>query len=516
MMSDKSKGLTIALLILSLLLLNICYASDLQSLSMSTYLNNTLLKGQQIPQLHSPAQINWLINATFYGLVQNIQVSLNSTQISYTDATGTASTIPRPLNISWYTNPELATYVLNNTHLQPVNVMSSNIVLGSVSQMGIYSSATTAPTCTAPNYYAEWDFYVTVFKNFSSPSRNVVVGRVCFYQKTVGYAQPLPRNSINQLSSTMVLASGQRTEKIILNYNSTYAKSPDGLVQAQWKVSHSYALASPPNGSLFYAVNNTNSAQWYLQSNDVYSRWFNQLYSFAEEYIPPKSVFYGPSSVGILAPQCAVVSTSNLTNGSVMNALACMNQTSKVYYTKANYYASQIVSSGQNMSNYPASFTKYKGKNAVGASLPSAFVLQPKLSLNISAQFTGIKVPAGKPEIFSVTASSLNTFGIGTIVTQVVNAGNVPALFNITLANCPGITTPTGVSYQILQGQGVEISTAIISTNTSQLINEKCTVVVSSIGGGGTSSTQVNVTSGPGEHIVAGATGFLHYLRSLI
>ena len=515
-MSDKSKRLTIAPLILSLLLINICCASGLQSLYVSTYLNNTLLNGQQLTQLHSPSQINWLINATFYGIAQNMQVSLNRTQVNYTDATGTASTITRPLNITWHTNPELATYVLNNTHLQPVNVMSSNIVLGSVSQMGIYSSATTAPACTTANYYAEWDFYVTVFGNFSSPSRNVVVGRVCFYQRTVGYAQQLPRNSINQLSSTLILASGQSTEKIILNYNSTYAKSPDGLVQVQWKTSHSYALAPPQNGSLFYAINNTNSAQWYLQNNGIYSRWFNQLYSFADEYIPPQQLFYGPSSVGILAPQCAVVSTSNLTNGSVMKALSCMNQTSKVYYAQANYYASQIVSSGQNMSSYPVSFTKYNGKNAVETSLPSAFILQPELSLNISAQFTGITVPAGKPEIFSVTTSSLNTFGIGTIVTQVGNAGNAPALFNVTLSNCPGVTTPTGVSYQILQGQGVEISTAIISTNASQLINEKCTVVVSSVGAGGTSSAQVNVTSGPGEHIVAGATSFLHYLRSLI
>lgn len=515
-MSDKSKRLTIAPLILSFFLLNICFASGLQSLSVSTYLNNTLLNGQQLPQLHSPVQINWLINATFYGLAQNIQVSLNRTQVNYTDSTGMASTIPRPLNITWYTNPELAIYPLNNTHLQPVNIISSNIVLGGVSQMGIYSSATTAPACTTTNYYAEWDFYVTVFRNFSSPSRNVVVGRVCFYQKTVGYAQQLPRNSINQLSSTLILTSGQNTEKINLNYNSTYAKSADGLVRVQWGVSHSYALASPPNGSLFYAVNNTNSAQWYLQSNGIYSRWFNQLYSFAEEYIPPQSVFYGPSSVGILAPQCAVVSTSNLTNGSVMNALTCMNQTSKVYYAQANYYASQIVSSGQNMSNYPVSFTKYNGKNAVGARLPSTFILQPKLSLNISAQFTGIKVPAGKPEIFSVTASSLNAFGIGTIVTEVGNAGNAPALFNVTLANCPGIATPTGVSYQILQGQGVEISTAIVSTNTSQIINEKCTVIVSSIGGGGTSSAQVNVTSGPAEHIIRGTLAFLHYLRNLV
>ncbi len=511
-MFDNYKRSAIALLLFSFMLLNLGYSSGLQSVNVTAYLNNTLLNGQPIPPLQSASQVNWRINATFGGLAQNISAELNQTQMNYTDSTGITSTSANPLQILWNANPDLETYIINGSALQPVNVVTSNITLGTVSQSGLYSSATSAPQCSPNNFYTEWDFYVTTQKNYTQSSRNVVVGRVCFYQATIGYAQALPKAPISQLSSTIILTAGPNHESIKLNYNSTHAASADGLARAQWVSNHTSVTAAPPNVIGYFAVDNIKSGQWYVHDNATYSQWYRQLYSFAFQYIPAPHAQYGPSSVGLLSQNCGVVSTSDLTNSSVAQAVECMNATGKVYYSQANFYAGQIVSSGQNVQNYTTTPITYAGKPAIALSLPSVFVLQPRISLNLSGAFTGMHVPAGKPAIISVTTSSLNTFGVGIVVVQVENMGNSAALFNVSLEGCPGISTPSGVNYQLMQGEGEEISIGIAASNTSAILNEKCTLVVNDLNGGGSASAQVTITSGPGENFLNAISRFLHSL----
>lgn len=506
------KKAMLAWLVLSMLAVNIGYASDLQSLNVSLYLNGTLLHGQRILQLQNQSQAEWKIYAVFSGLKQNISAVLNQSAINYTDSSGTTSTSQNPLLINWTANPELATYPLNLSLAKPVYTLSSNITLGSVSQMGLYSNATAAPACHPNQLYTEWDFQVTVKQNYFQSSRNVVVGRVCFYNDPEGYSYALPKNSINQLSSSLILTSGIRQENLILNYNSTYARSSDGLVQASWPASHVYSIATPPNGSGYVAINDTSNNQWYIHNNATYSKWYKQYYSFAQNFIPKQILFYSPTNIGILSNNCNVVSTSNLTNNSVNRAVQCMNSTAVIYYSLANTYAMQLLSSSQNVSGYPASEAPYRGSPAVVVSLPSEFILQPKLDLNLSGAFLGIATPAGKPAIISVSSTSLNSLGIGSVISQIENVGNSPALFSISIANCPGIFTPSGISYQLSQGEGEEISTAIVSSNSSQIINQQCTVIVTDISGWGSASAPVTITSGPGQRILNAIRNFFRSL----
>ncbi len=510
-MSNKTKNMIFTSFIFSVMLVNLGYASGLQSMNVTVYLNNTLLHGQQLPPLQSTSEINWKINATFGGLAHEMSSTINQSQINYTDSTGVTSTSGNALEILWDANPALETYQINGSNMQPVNVVSSNIVLGTVSQTGIYSTATAAPQCSNASQYTEWDFYITTQKNYSQSTKNIVVGRVCFYVTTIGYAQALPKAPISQLSSTLVLTAGTQQENFKLNYNSTYAASSDGLARVHWIANHVYATATPPNGSGYFAVNNIKSGKWYVHNNGTYSKWYNQLYTFAFEFIPQHSIFYSPNNIGILSPNCGI-STSNLTNQSILSVVQCMNNTAKVYYSQANFLAAQLVSSSQNVSNYPTSSAVYLGKPAITVGLPSIFVENPIILLNLSGSFTGVFVPAGRPAIISVSSTALNTFGIGTVVTQVENTGTSSALFNVSIAGCPNIATPGGVSYQLLQGQGEEISTAIVAAGSSKTLNENCRVVVTDLSGGGSASANVTITSGPGETILNAIYKFLSSL----
>jgi hypothetical protein len=189
-----------------------------------------------------------------------------------------------------------------------------------------------------------------------------------------------------------------------------------------------------------------------------------------------------------------------------------MNSTAKVYYTQANYYANQLVSSSQAINNYSTAVMAYAGNWAVALSLPSVFIIKPQLDLNLSGSFTGMHIPAGKPAIISAVSTPLNTFGVGSVITQIENTGNSAALFSISIAGCPGISAPSGLSYRLAEGEGEEISTGIVATNLSGTLNEQCTVVVSDLSGGGSASTGITITSGIGETILNAISRFLSSL----
>src|SRR5271155_613926 len=106
-MLNKYKNSVLTILISAVILLNITYASGIQSVNVSAYLNGTLLNGQQLPPLQSPSQIRWDIAASFSGLTKNISTTINQSQINYTDFNNVRSMVSYPLQISWTANPAL-------------------------------------------------------------------------------------------------------------------------------------------------------------------------------------------------------------------------------------------------------------------------------------------------------------------------------------------------------------------------------------------------------------------------
>lgn len=495
-MLNKNTSRILARLMFFIIIANVSYASGIINYSVSTYLNGTLLHGQSIPPLVTQQQVQWSIAATFNGAARNIAGTINQTAINYTDSKGTISTATTPLQIQWRANPEVASYPLIGSNTQPIYVMTSNILLGSVSQSGMYGSATTAPQCSTNQLYTEWDFQVTIVPSYGQSPRNVVVGRVCFYTSPIGYAQTLPAIPSTQLSSTLIVGSGLQQEIIILNNNATSAKSPDGYITAQGNGYYTASAALSPNGTAYVAINALQGNQLYIHDNGTFGKWFSQYYSFTQNFIPKQLQFYSPSNIGILSPNCNVVSNANLSNQSVSNAVQCMNSTAKIYYSQGNYYANQLVTSTQNVAGFTTTSVTSNGSPTVLVNLPSSFVPKLKLILRISGSFLGLRVPAGKPQIFSVTATNLNSQGIGTVLTQMENVGNSPAQFNVSIENCPGISAPSGISYLLNQSQGEEISTSIVASNPNQLISEQCTVVVNDLTGGGSASATVNISSG--------------------
>ncbi len=512
-MHVKNSSNIVAKLLISLVLVNLAYASGLSSMSVTAYLNNSLLQGQAIPPLNSQSQVSWNVGLVFTGGSNNITALLNQTSLNYTDSSGTTSTALNPLQIYWHTNSDAAVYPLNGSNLQQISIISANVLLGSVSQRGLYSSATSAPPCSTNNIYTEWDYYVNIKQNYSAQSRNVVVGRVCFFNLTIGYAQPLPITPTSSLSSTMVINSGAQQEQLTINNTGKFVESSDELVSAQLYGNYIKELTIAPNGTGYVAINSTSNNMWYVHDNGTYAQWYKQYHSFAQNYIPQQKQSYGPQNIGILSQNCNVVSSSDLTNATITSAVLCMNTTAKTYYSQANFYAAQLMASTQGILNFTTSTTKFNGKPAITVALPTVFEPKLNVTLILNGSFTGLVVPAGKPAIFSVSATTLNEFGVGIVTTQVENIGNSAALFNVTLENCPGVTAQSGVSYQLTQGQGEDISTAVASADPSNVINEQCTVVVNDLTGGGSASAQVNINSGHAEQLIEALTNIFKALK---
>ncbi len=497
-----SRTLPIMIMIIATVMLaDQYYAYGTQTTSVSAYLNNTLLHGQALPSLQAPSSIEWRINTTFYGSGNVVYANLGWYMINYSDYNGISTTATNDINVTWHAGPVAATFPINSSVYGTVNMISSNILLGSVSQSGIFSSATAAPACSTNNLYSEWDFYVTVQKNSFTSSQNVVVGRVCFYQETVGYAHLLYAQAYDLGSSSMLVKSGGVIEPLLYAPGSENASSPDGMVSAHFSSSSVSPSVQLQDMGSYMAFNSPLNGSWYVHSNSTYDAWYSQFYSFTAGRIPATTLFYSPTNVGLVSPDCSTVSTSNLTNKSVEEAVQCMNQTASVYYSRANSYAIQLTSTSRSISGYPTQGTLYLGKPAIAVMLPGSFTQSANATLFLNGAFTGVTVHSAVPAIISISSTQLNFFGVGSIIAQVLNTGSGPGLFSASISDCPGISAPSGLSYQLGQGAGEKITIGIMASGYNGIIDQTCTVTFTDLKSGESSSTQVNVSSGIAERI---------------
>ncbi len=500
------------MVIATVMLANQYNAYGTQTASVSTYLNNTLLHGQPLPSLQPPSNIEWRINTTFYGTGNVVYANLGGDMVNYSDYNGISTTAANDINVTWHAGPVGATFPINSNRYGTVNMISSNILLGTVSQSGIFSSATAAPECSVNNLYSEWDFYVTVQKNSFTSSQNVVVGRVCFYQETVGYAHLLSAQGYDLGSSSMLVISGGVIKPLLFAPGIENASSPDGLASAHVSSSAVSPSVQLQDMASYMAFNSPADGSWYVHSNSTYAAWYSQFYSFTAGRIPATKLFYSPTNVGLVSPDCSSVSTSNLTNKSVEEAVQCMNRTASVYYSRANSYATQLTSTSRSISGYPTEVATYLGKPAVTIMLPGLFTQSSNATLYLNGAFTGVTVHSAVPAIISISSTQLNFFGVGSIMAQVLNTGSGPGLFSTSISDCPGISAPSGLNYQIAKGAGEKITIGIAASGYNGIIDQTCTVTFTDLKSGESSSAKVNVSSGIAEHIYYTITGFFSSL----
>jgi hypothetical protein len=489
--------------IMSCMLIGIAFASSFQI--SSVYLNNTANPGQPLTPNQPQSQAVWTFNTSFNSTGQGINANISSGAINYTDSAGRIISAAYPLQISGALSQQKTSYYAVDTLGRiPIQTMSSYVTLGSVYQgSGYFQNATAAPQCSSTGLYSEWDFSVYVQFNLTSGARNVVVGRVCIYNQTIGWIEALPKSPTARLLANVSLyANGQR-EMLQLPQNMTPAIASDKLAEAWWINQTGIAAddVAPPNGTQYVAVNGSKNGRWYLQASDAYMKWYNQYYKFAQNKIPNLDEQYSPSSVGILSNACNVVSASDLTNQSVKNAVNCMNDTASLYYSFANQQAMQLMSSVQNMSGYQYAVTSLGGKPVVAVNLPGRFLSNPKIRFSLNGQFLGFSLPAGAPQILIINASPVSMEGAGTLTMLVENYGNKPDLFTVSINDCPGVSTEQGVSYSVGADRVVNITTSYTAPNANLTLNQQCAVRVRGVNGGGNTREVTLVSETPNQYL---------------
>ncbi len=500
-MNHKLETSILRFLIVSCMLIGISYASSFQ-LS-SVYLNNTANPGHTLQPNQPEAQGVWSFNVSFNSTGQNINASIGSGAINYTDSAGRQITASYPLRIyGTLSQQKTSYYTVNTFRLVPIQTMSSYYTVGTVTQSGIYQNATPAPQCYPTGLYSEWDLYLSVQPSFGSIVNNVPVGRVCIYNETVGWAEVLPVSPIVRLFANISLYANGQHEVLQLPYNNTPAISSDRLAEAWWINQTGIALGgtAAPNGTDYVALNDS-KGHWYLQNAGTYMRWYTQYYKFTQSKIPNFNQHFNPTSLGIVSSSCVVVSATQLTNQSVKNAVNCMNTTASVYYSLSNLQAAALMYSVQNLSGYQYEITNFDGSPAFAINLPARFTPNPRIRFALNGQFLGFSLPAGAPQILIVNASPVSISGTGTLTMLVENYGTTQGLFKVSINDCSGVSAEPGVSYTVGSGQVANITTSFTAPNANLTLNEQCEVQIMGANGGGNTKTVALVSQTPNEYL---------------
>ncbi len=479
-------------------ILVLCLAASLVGIGSvwaSTAISQASLTNARDPNLlilanQSQSQAQWIINATFNGSASSFQANFSQDSINYTDSAGRLMQAAYPLEITGNASQKNSAYYLIDTKtMVPIQVLNSYVTLGSVFQgYAGNQNATAAPQCAPSGLYAEWDFYVHVQPSQQSVARNVVVGRVCIYNKTIGWADALQEYPTAMPSANITVIANGATERLTIPDNNSQASSADGLVRAKWIGLPGIGIgqAAMPNGFDYFAVNGLLAYNWTLQDQAVYSRWYVQFYKFTQNKIPDLNEQFSPSSVGILSSSCNVVSLTNLTNASVYNAVNCMNSTASLYYSLANQQAQQLAASPvQSMGGYNYSPSMVGMAPAISLDMPAAFTPSPSIGFTISGQFLGYSLPLAAPRLLIATASPVTLEGHGTLNLLVQNYGRSQGLFTVSINGCPGIEAQPGSSYMIGPQQVVNVTAAFTAPNQNLTLDTQCAVQVKGQGGGG-------------------------------
>jgi hypothetical protein len=458
---------------------------------------NVLHPGQLLNASQPPSQAKWAITTVFNGGGQSLVANLDNTSINYRDSEGRLITSAYPLQISGYTNPETAIYTISNQQPEPIDSFSSQVELGWVRQGIIQQNASNAPSCPS-SYSYEWDFTDRVQPKFLGPYYTYTIARVCIYETLVGNEYPISLAD-TQFSSDLTLTANGQPETLNLNSNSTSAISPDGLVQAQWVGSLVTGTQAPTNPQSV-AISNINNNQWDIQNVNEYSG--TQGYT---NHIPTfQSGTYNATTISRLSSSCqGIFNPSDITNASLANVAACMNDYAQNQYSINNQYASQLLTSGStiegNGNSYSATQTNYNGEPAFAISLgSSSFTTNPEIIFTLSGTFVGVVIPVGKPKILSVSSSSFTSGSTGIIKVNVENVGDAQGSFYATLSDCQGISpTQSATNYQVQPGQSQQINVSITTSGINQTINQQCMITVTDYNGGGSDTAQVNIVSKP-------------------
>ncbi len=462
------------------------------------------LTGQPLGANQSQAQ--WTFNASFNSTGAQIRANISAGDINYTDPSGRGIIASSPLEVIGSVGGQgTAYYAINTLAMIPVQEMSSYVTLGSVYQgYGPYQNGTSAAACNPSGIYAEWDFYEHVQPSTNASYRNVVVGRVCIYNQTVGWAEALPAEAVAHPTANITLITSGAQESVAIPDNASHAASADGLAKAWWIGSPGVQLQgqAAPNGTAYVAVEGSSSGSWYLQSNSVFSKWYRQFYKFTRTQISSINQQYSPSSVGILSGSCNVVSVTHLTNQSIASAITCMNSTAAVYYSLSNQQAARLISSSaQNLSGYQYSEAALGSGPAIAIDLAAGFVARPQIGFELSGQFLGYALPAAAPQILMVNASPVTLQGSGTLTMLVENYGNSRGLFNVSITGCPGIKTTSGAGYYAGPGQVVNVTAAFTAPNSNLTLDRQCSVQVSGEYGGGNSKVVNFLSETPNQYL---------------
>jgi len=146
--------------------------------------------------------------------------------------------------------------------------------------------------------------------------------------------------------------------------------------------------------------------------------------------------------------------------------------------TTSNNYADVVLRSDATFTTSPIQ-DKYSENNASAVVTLDTRLLNPVITFKVRADWVGVKIPVGQPQIVGITAEDVPSGESGDITITVKNVGDADASFAVTVSDCEPITQKySDPIVTINAGQTQTVNVPMVVGAVSEYMTKTCNVKV--------------------------------------
>lgn len=393
-----------------------------------------------------PSTVYWIINTQFNGGGQGLAGTIDPDVVK--SFMGGKVYTKQPISITVDAVNEQVMYNIVNEAIPIYRYNLQTTVAPQNCPLGVCYYYADAPACPAG---ANWN--IPLGTSFWGK----VIKRYCITKQQVGTKGVYDNPFIGFNAKMRITVGNTIKEKIICSGSASNCEgssiSFDELGTATWTGSL-VTGESPPNQDNFVAILKASSNIWQIARKSTY-----------ESYFP----LVGDADQKLNTVKNTMAGQSNIAQGDteINDAI-----------TPVNNAADALLAEDTSFTSTP--FTKDSNTGKVTITLHRSLT-SPNVVFRLRADWIGIVIPTGKPEIVSVTAEKFSSGEAGIVNVQVKNVGEVAGTFSAMLVDCDPFlqSTTTQSARKTLQPGDVDtISIPISGGSMAEDITKQCSVKV--------------------------------------
>lgn len=305
-----------------------------------------------------------------------------------------------------------------------------------------------------------------------------VIGYICYDQSSVGNRAELDPGNVNFKADIEARVGNERTEVTITNKDISSFDFPNNKISVRWTGSLATGSSIPDHRDV-YPVLQSGGNSWKLVSDnlwDDYSEQKNEVSSEFTRFISGERVVTSCDS-----------KHGTITSGEeAIQFVGCHEDFIKEKTILQNSLANEVLKGGASLGQFSGTIPKSQDAFTIES---TATTLNPNLLFRVDADWIGIVIPEGKPEVISAKQVP-DKFVSGEpsrIDVQVKNVGSHGDSFTIALDSCSGFEQTFSSEAEFIEaGQTETISIDFSSDSSNEDATNTCKGTVKALNSGET------------------------------